>query len=240
MTPRKPGVSISDTIATVQAWFETRFAHLSQLGDLLVTGLRFDSDGHLELPATALRGMKAAAAQFLAEHPVVDGCGLIFAHSALGTEDGRLEWWVREDEARFARYSFGMAPGADRYYDYERHEWFIRAFEDGHSVAVGPFIDYLGVEDYIITLTIPAVVGDRRVGAVGTDVQLDDLERALLPIMLRCESEITLLSNHGNVLLSTSAHYLPGEAVTSPPEDHRFEPLSDVADGLHMLVPHAR
>jgi hypothetical protein len=180
--------------------------------------------------------MKSAASRYLAEHAVVDGCGLIFAHSALGTEAGQLDWWVREDESRFARYSFGVVPGADRYYDYEQHEWFIRAFVEGRSAAVGPYIDYLGVEVYIITLTVPAVVAGKRIGAVGTDIQVDDLERALLPLLLRCDSELVLLSRHGHVLLSNSARWLPGELVSTPPEGARLEPLSEVTDGMRVLV----
>lgn len=180
--------------------------------------------------------MKSAASRFLAEHPVVDGCGLIFAHSALGIEGGRLEWWVREDESRFARYSFGVVPGADRYYDYEQHEWFIRAFSEGRSAAVGPFIDYLGVEVYIVTLTVPAVVKGRRVGAVGNDIQLADMERALLPTLLACDHEIAVLSRRGNVLVSNSVDYLPGDRVSTPPAGARFEPLSDVTGGVHVLV----
>ncbi len=226
----------TDTLAELREWFDDRFAHLAALGDELVTGLAFNESGHLKVPSAARRDMKAAAAEFLAKHPVVDGCGLIFAHSALGTADGRLEWWVREDESRFARYSFGVVPGADRYYDYEQHEWFIRAFSEGRSAAVGPFIDYLGVEVYIVTLTVPAVVDGRRVGAVGTDLQVDDIERELLPILLRCDSEIVLLTSHGSVLLSNSANYLPGEMLLTPPEGSHFEALDDVTDGMHVMM----
>lgn len=229
-------VSAEETVARLSAWFDERFAHLAALGDELIAHLGFDEKGDLDLSGTARRGMKAAAARFLAEHDVVDGCGLIFAHSALGTEAGRLEWWVREDESRFARYSFGVVPGTDRYYDYEQHEWFIRAYSEGRSAAVGPFIDYLGVEVYIVTLTVPAEVGDRRVGAVGTDIQIDDLERALLPTLLRCDAELALLSRHGSVLISNSADYLPGDHLPSPPAGTRFVPLSEVTDGMHVLV----
>ena len=236
MTPPEGSVSASETVRELRDWFDERFTHLDELGAELVTGLTLDQDGHLDLSPTARRGMKAAAARFLSEHPVVDGCGLIFAHSALGSENGRLEWWVREDETRFARYSFGVVPGADRYYDYEQHEWFVRAFGEGRSAAVGPYIDYLGVEVYIVTLTVPAVVNGHRVGAVGTDLQVDDLERALLPILLRSESDCVLLSGHGAVLLSSAARHLPGEVIASPPEGARFEPLSEVTDGMRVMV----
>lgn len=223
-------------VSRISEWFEHRFADLRALGDELVSGLNLDSDGFLNVSSPSRKAMKSAAASFLQEHPVIDGCGLIFAHSALGTESGRLEWWVREDESRFARYSFGVVPGADRYYDYEQHEWFIRAFVEGRSAAVGPFIDYLGVEVYIVTLTIPAIVEGRRVGAVGNDIQLEDLERALLPTLLGCESEMAVLSRHGSVLVSNTSKFLTGECVQQSPEGYRFEPLPELTDGIHIMV----
>ncbi|MCB1273643.1 MAG: PDC sensor domain-containing protein [Leucobacter sp.] len=223
-------------ISGLREWFDDRFSHLSNLAAGLVSALALDEAGRIELSTAARRGMKSTAAKFLAEHPIVDGCGLIFAHSTLGTEVGRLEWWVREDESRFARYSFGVVPGADRYYDYEHHEWFVRAYAEGHSAAVGPYIDYLGVEAYIVTLTVPAVVDGRRVGAVGTDLQVDDIEHHLLPILGGCDAEIAVLTRHGTVLVSNSARYLPGELVTEPVPGARIEPLTEVADGMHVLV----
>lgn len=228
--------SAAQTIEALREWFADRFLQLADLGTKLVDGLTFDPDGNLEVSAATRRAMKAAATHFLADHPVVDGCGLIFAHSALGTENGLLEWWVREDESRFARYSFGVVPGADRYYDYEQHEWFVRAFAEGRTAAVGPYIDYLGVEVYIVTLTLPAVINGRRVGAVGNDIQVDDLERELLPLLLRCDAEVALLSGRGSVILSNSTRFLPGELVESAPNGGTFHPLSEEADGMQVLV----
>jgi hypothetical protein len=239
MTLTRGTTSVSVTVDTLIDWFENRFTHLRALSDELSTFLTHDSTGVLTVSATVRREMKASASHYLQQHPVVDGCGLIFAHSALGTESGQLEWWVREDESRFARYSFGVVPGGDRYYDYEQHEWFIRASVEGRSAAVGPYIDYLGVEVYIVTLTVPAVVEGRRVGAVGNDIQLEDLERALLPTLLSCESDIVIVSRHGNVLVSNTSQFLPGEALREVAPGFRFIALSDVTDGMRVMVPHS-
>lgn len=236
MTITRGTVAVDETVHTLASWFEDRFEQLRALGDELCEPLSLNSQGILSLSSTARRVMKDHAARYLQEHPVIDGCGLIFAHSALGTDAGQLEWWVREDETRFARYSFGVVPGGDRYYDYEQHEWFIRASVEGRSAAVGPYIDYLGVEMYIVTLTIPAVVAGQRVGAVGNDIQLDDLERALLPTLLSCDSEAALVSRHGSVLVSNTAQFLPGEALHEPVSGFHFVPLPHVTDGIRVMV----
>lgn len=227
-------------IAELQAWFEQRFTHLASLGSELTASLRLDEEGRLSVPPSARRGMKAAAARHLAENTVVDGCGLVFAHSAIGTEAGQLEWWVREDESRFARYSFGVVPGADRYYDYEQHEWFQRAFFEGARAAVGPYIDYLGVESYVVTITVPAEVDGRRVGAVGNDLLVGDLEATLMPILRACDHEVVILNRHGNVIVSNSAAYLPGELVAQPPEGTNLIVLDPLVDSLRLLHSVAR
>lgn len=236
MSVKHGTVSSADTIERLASWFEDRFANLRVLANELTATLNFDSEKKLNLSASARRAMKEYAAHYLQQHPVIDGCGMIFAHSALGTEAGHLEWWVREDETRFARYSFGVVPGADRYYDYEQHEWFTRAFEEGRSAAVGPYIDYLGVEVYIVTLTVPAIVEGRRVGAVGNDMQVDDIERALLPILLACDCPVALLTRHGTVLVSNTPDFLPGELVQQPDSGYRFVPLAEVTDGMHLMI----
>lgn len=222
-------------VERLNAWFSNRFDRLDRLAGDLIDTLRFDDAGLLEITDSARRRLKSIAGRFLVENSAIDGCGLIFAHSALGTENGHLEWWVREDEQRFARYSFGVVPGADRYYDYEHHEWFTQAFHEGVPAVVGPYIDYLGIEAYVMTLTVPAEAGSRRIGAVGNDIQLADLEHELLPILLDCPGEAALVGRHGSVLLGNSSRFLPGEYVPEPTEGFRRVRLRPETAALQLL-----
>ena len=229
--------SVAKVVDALTDWFTQRFDSLRGLSCDLISLLRFDDQGLLDLTETSRRRLKGAAVHYLADHPVIDGCGLIFAHSALGTPNGHLEWWVREDETRFARYSFGVVPGADRYYDYEQHEWFIRAFNEGTPSLVGPYIDYLGVEAYVLTLTVPAEAGENRVGAVGNDIQAEDLEAELLPILLSCHSELVLVGRYDNVLFGNSSRYLPGEHVAHASQHFTRVQLLPNSHDVQLLVP---
>ena len=229
--------AIAPVVDALTLWFDDRFSNLQRLATELIDLLRFDEEGVLDLTETSRRKLKSTATHFLAENPVVDGCGLIFAHSALGTPNGHLEWWVREDETRFARYSFGVVPGADRYYDYEQHEWFIRAYYEGTPALVGPYIDYLGVEAYVLTLTVPADVQGTRVGAVGNDIQAEDLEAELLPLLQQCEHQLVLVGRHDNVLLSNTSLFLPGEHVTDASLKFRRIQLMPGSKDVQLLIP---
>ncbi|MFV0435514.1 MAG: cache domain-containing protein [Leucobacter sp.] len=222
-------------VEQLSAWFTTRFERLESLTAELVASLQLDAEGRLQMTDSTRRRLKSVAVRFLAEDELVDGCGLIFAHSALGTESGQLEWWVREDESRFARYSFGMVPGADRYYDYEHHEWFIRSFHGGTPSLAGPYIDYLGVEAYVLTFTFPAEVRGTRIGVVGADVQVADLETALLPLLLRSPIETALLGLHGNVIFGNSSRFLPGDYVPEGIAGFRRIGLDPAEAGVTLL-----
>lgn len=228
---------IADITAELTAWFGERFTQLEELADDLIAALHLGPDRRLELSESARRRMKTTAVRMLEANPVLDGCGLIFARTALGTENGHLEWWVREDETRFARYSFGVVPGGDRYYDYEHHEWFIRAFHEGAPALVGPYIDYLGVEAYVVTLTVPAVLDGVRVGAVGNDIQVADLEAALLPMLLRSRAPLAIVGRHGNVLVGSSSRFLPGEYVPAELPGFARATLGPSSAGLTLLYP---
>lgn len=223
------------TVAALDDWLARRFALLTELGEHFISVLALDAAQHIDLTDGARRRMKASATRYLAEHPVVDGCGLIFAHSALGTENGHLEWWVREEESRFARYSFGVVPGADRYYDYEHHEWFVRAFHDGAPAMVGPYIDYLGVESYVLTLTVPAELDGVRIGAIGNDITVADLETELLPLLLAHDEPLAVLGRHGSVLCSNTATLLPGAYVPEDAPEYQCAPLEPRSTGIRLV-----
>ncbi|WP_449282332.1 cache domain-containing protein [Leucobacter sp.] len=227
--------SVRETLDRLSSWFTQHFERLQSLADELISTLRFSEDGLIEISDSTRRRLKSAAVRFLAEDETIDGCGLIFAHSALGTENGHLEWWVREDESRFARYSFGVVPGADRYYDYEHHEWFIRSFHEGTPALVGPYIDYLGVEAYVLTLTVPAEIRGTRVGAVGNDIQVADLEAALLPVLLDHPSAMALIGRHGNVIFSNSSRFLPGDYVPESLPGFRRARIDPAQAGVQLL-----
>lgn len=223
-------------IERLEQWFEERFALLDALARELVGGLSVRPDGLLDITESERRRMRLRAERYLRNHSVVDGCGLIFARSMFASDRGHLEWWVREDESRFELYSFGVVPGGDRYYDYEHHDWYVQAYHEGRKTLVGPYYDYLGVESYVVTLTVPAEVDGVLVGAAGNDIQVADLEAALLPTLCESTTVMAVLGNRGNVLVSNSAELLPGMHVPESAENCSSRPLGPANSGLRLIV----
>lgn len=231
--------SVTDVVAALNEWLNAQFAQLEQLAQNLLEVVQLEGSERVSISTSARKHLRDQTAAFLSENTVADGCGLIFASMVSeNKESGHLEWWVREDEQRFSRYSFGLIPGADRFYDYEHHEWFTRAYHDGAVSLVGPYIDYLGIEAYVVTLTVPAEIQQTRVGAIGCDIQVPDLERELLPILLKSEQPLAIIGAHGHVLCSNSARYLPGDYVADSDESARWIPLEPLGTSLRLLAAH--
>lgn len=228
-------VTPQEITATLSAWFTAQFTRLEGLATTLAEELALDSAGRLRVSDAARKRMRGHSTAFLAEHALIDGCGLIFSRAALGTENGQLEWWVREDDARFARYSFGVNPSGDRFYDYEQLEWFTRAYESGNQSLAGPYIDYLGVEDYIVTVTTPIHVAGTRVGVAGMDIQMTDLETTLVPMLRRLDHDTAILNQHGSILIGSSGRFLSGDRMALLPAGYAISPLEPASAQLALL-----
>lgn len=217
MTQSTDAQHLPDTVRTaadaLNAWFGDRLAALQHLERTLCAELELNADHTITITDRDRRRLKHHSVAYLAEQRVADGCGLILAHSVLDSPRGQLEWWVREDEARFARYSFGVVPGNDRYYDYEQLDWFTRSVGQEAPAFAGPYIDYLGVETYVVTLTTPARVDGELIGAAGNDIQMTDLENEVLPLIRDCSHTLALVNAQGNVIVSNSTDFLVGDII---------------------------
>lgn len=231
----------SETLHTVHRmlseWFEQYYSDIEAFGDDLSTIIEFDPSSTGNITEAARRKIRDRSVLFLDEHELPDGAGVVFSRSATGSTEGSLEWWVRDPDQRVARYSFGVNPTGDRFYDYERLEWFETAFLEQHRAIAGPYIDYLGVEEYIVTCTIPLRVNGKVVGVVGTDNRMADVERVLLPMLRQLPGDAAILNPHRNVLVGNSGRFMSGDRIPEVPDGFAVTPL-DVA-GIDLALLHA-
>jgi hypothetical protein len=228
-------VSIQKTVLDLAAWFESFFSDIEVYGDDLSGLVVFDGKKPGALTQDSRAKMQVRAVQFLHEHALPDGTGAVFSRAATGSEEGILEWWARDPDRGFARITFGTNPTGDRFYDYERLEWFETAFGAKKRAIAGPYIDYLGIEEYIVTCMTPLTIAGEVVGVVGCDIRMGDLERALMPMLLRIPGDAAILNPHGNVLVGNSGHFLSGDRVTSAPDGYAITPLEIASMELSLL-----
>lgn len=163
-----------------------------------------------------LGGLQKAAEGFLFLHPEAVGAGAIFSVAAIQDAEGVLEWWFRKD-GEIAKMGFDLAPTGNAFYDYEQLPWFSEAARTGKQTIAGPYVDYLGFNEYIMTCTVPCHVRDTFVGVIGCDLRVRDLEEILIPIIRQIPGDAALVNGRTNrVILGNSGRFLVGERVRLP------------------------
>lgn len=225
--------AVSSRIAT---WFQSYYADIKEFEVRIAPALHqtFANHRRVTLSSADSDAIRREASRFLLTHPSSDGAGVAFNLALLEPANAQLEWWVR-DGHDFIRTDFVLIPGSTRFYNYESLTWFRTPFDEGHPAISGPYIDYLGVDHYICTFTVPLNVNGRRIGVVGTDVRMDTLERALISMLATLERGAAILSNHNQVLVGSSGELSTGVLVAAIPPGFAQTPIDVPNLGLKLL-----
>jgi GntR family transcriptional repressor for pyruvate dehydrogenase complex len=162
--------------------------------------------------------------------PRLAGMGLALEPSAAGpswvwwqaTVDGPVPLLVNLDE------------GSAELYDYAHAEWFARPRASNRAWLAGPYVDFGGADDHILTFALPMVLeaGSEPVGVVGADVTVRQIEDSTAAALAALDRPAALVNRHGVVIATNSGAALPGTKWSSPSGEERR--LRD--DGLGLSV----
>jgi DNA-binding FadR family transcriptional regulator len=149
---------------------------------------------------------------------IVHGLGFMAEIGVLAETRYWLEWWQRASDGTFDRdYSHQLDPSRDDFYEYWSKSYMTRPKASGKPSAVGPYIDHGGVDDYLVTVSVPVTSQGSFVGIMAADIRVAGLEQAVSPWLAQAPDVCVLLNDEGRVLLSNSIRYnvgdvLPGDA----------------------------
>lgn len=145
---------------------------------------------------------------------LAQGCGFMAAPDAV--EGTRLyqEWWQYID-GDFQRLELDFDTRSEAYYDYTLKQYFAIPLATGGNYVEGPYIDYLGINEYIFTFVTPVQCAGELVGLVGADVSLQAFQQRLLEYDLD-DAAVALVNQKGRVILSTVASVDPGSMLRIP------------------------
>jgi hypothetical protein len=154
--------------------------------------------------------LKQDLANFIKQHSdLIIGAGIAYAPGSLQETTHWLEWWrtQRTGEPRFVTHD--LNPESLNYYDYTSREWFTIPTASGSPVAVGPYVDFGGINVSIITLCVPAPTA-QGTQILGCDLTLANLEGVFLRALQLREPVVVLLGPNGRVIASNSARIATG------------------------------
>jgi hypothetical protein len=146
------------------------------------------------------------------------GTGVIAAPDVLADQPRWLEWWRRPpgggDSAPLP-LTADLDTGNIGSYDYPLAPWFDVPYRTGRRVVVGPYVDYAGTDEYILTFAAPISSDAGFFGVAAADIRAGDFERAMLPT-LNSEGPATALVNAtGRVLASNTPAMIVGSMTHS-------------------------
>lgn len=144
----------------------------------------------------------------------IDGLGVIAEIGIIPANRHWLSWWKRTHDGRLVRdESHVLDSSRDDFYDYENREFIARPRSTSLPWATGPYVDYGGVDDYVITISIPILDAGRFLGIAGADILLADMERVLAPWLAATNEPVLLLNSESRVIISNTAEYSVGTFV---------------------------
>jgi hypothetical protein len=108
-----------------------------------------------------------------------------------------------------------------------------RPRDTGEPSAMGPYVDYGGVDDYLVTVSVPVTNNGVFVGIMAADIRVASLERAVAPWLAQADGACILLNSASRVLLSNSVRYNVGTSCLPKLTCHSRR--SGVSGGLSVV-----
>ncbi|MFC6885238.1 MULTISPECIES: cache domain-containing protein [Actinomadura] len=159
-----------------------------------------------------LAPLRDGALGVLAAHAdLVTGSGFVGAPGLLADAPLSLDWWHVADSREPRPLVLDLDPSSTGFYDYTRHPWFRVPAETGGPYVHGPYVDFHGTDQYILTMSAPALDASAGppafLGVAGADLYVRRIEKAVLPLL---PPGAVLLNAQGRVIVSRSARHVTG------------------------------
>jgi hypothetical protein len=225
----KPTAEVVQAASALSSWLSGVCTEVNKLSSDVSTRLERNLAGRSSVDSAALEGLDEYPRKFLTKNSYAAGAGTFFAVETLGEGVPALDWWARKEYGTIGRLDLDMTPGSSRYYDYEKLPFFSTAASTGEQSMWGPYVDFLGFEEYILTFAAPLCIQGRFSGVAACDIRIKDLEPLIMPTLRAIPGDAALVNASNRVILGNSGSYLVGERIKSGhPNQHR----------LNLDVPH--
>jgi len=227
--------SFDEAVREVAGILDHYLGHLRVLAErvLSVHAAEAEEGGTLA-EGRLLRPVRELVEGWLAEASAAIGYGFVAAPSVVDDRE-RCMLWFQRDGAKVSRLVLNFDPSDIDVYDYLEMEWFTRAQDASAPVVFGPYVDYSGSDQYVVTLAVP-ILTDTGVflGVAGGDLLAAGLEGVVRPILKRIPVPSVLVDAERRVVLSNTARWIPGDRVRRHPLDDpsQFSWVTETLPGL--------
>jgi hypothetical protein len=219
MTPDK---DVENVAQALTAWISGISTEAEKLTENVASLLEQNLADKSTIGKGALLGLDEIIWEFLEKNSYAVGAGTFFDAASVEEGSSVFEWWFRRDSGALRKLEADRTPGSHRYYDYEKLPFFSAAASTGELTLWGPYVDHLGVDEYIISFTAPYFINGRFMGVSGCDLRIKDLEPLIMPDLRVIPMDAALINADDRIILGNSGTYLVGERVKAwAPNQHR-------------------
>lgn len=179
------------------------------------------------------RQLSVATLRRVEELPAfVTGAGIIVEVGVLHEQPYWIQWARRTTTGPVEDLHHITDPQHEDFYDYESMELIARPRATHQPCAWGPYVDYGGLDDYILSVTTPILDGERFLGVACADIPVADFESWLAP-WLATSLEVCLVNAEGRVIVSNVLRHSVGDVV---PEHDGFKIDDSLPFGWSLLT----
>ena len=208
-----PTAQVAHAANALSSWLSGVCTEVNKLASDVSSLLERNLAGKPGIDVAALAGLDEYPRDFLARNTFAAGAGTFFAVETLEPGVPALDWWARKEYGTIGRLDLDMTPGSSRYYDYEKLPFFSTAASTGEQSLWGPYVDFLGFEEYILTFAAPLSINGRFTGVAACDIRIKDLEPLIMPALRAISADAALVNASNRVILGNSGLYLVGERI---------------------------
>lgn len=171
-----------------------------------------------ETPPSAFDAFDAICRATLRRGDRLRGLGFLAAPGQVAGSDLWERWWTRTLDGGLVEGEHDLDQQSEKFYDYAARDWFGQMRPShARSGVFGPYIDYNGTNEYTVTFTHAVRVAARFLGVVAADMNVDQIELQLEPVLHDFASPVVLLNDQKRVIVSTTPLHPPGSIVRSAP-----------------------
>ncbi|WP_105030246.1 GntR family transcriptional regulator [Arthrobacter ruber] len=211
---RERGESAKSSKDAIRYIFAGLVANLTKNAHMVARSLAFPSRSAGSEPFSSMLVSNFSMA-VLEAFPMVAGAGAMLASPPVPDAPECHYWWAKNQQGVVNRLIMDTTSGTDRFYDYQSMPWFAEARQSRTPILDGPYVDYLGYDQYIVTVSVPieSDSGD-FLGIFGVDILVGELEKVLVPLLHDLDlKDATVVNEVGRVVVGGAPHLVSGELL---------------------------
>lgn len=210
---------------------------LQRLGRLVEAAVDAVAEPEAGLPESALGPVRDQIEVWLGGEDAAFGYGFIASPEVVERRE-RYLFWFQQGERGVRRLQLNFDPGDVNVYDYLEMDWYTKAEETRRPVIYGPYVDYAGSDQFVLTLSYPVIHEGRFLGVAGADLLMTRMEVELAPVLNRVEEETVVVNADRQVVMSNSARWITGDRLRTHPllEGSAFTTVSEIVEGTGWAV----